>query len=546
MKKIGVFIAALMVFPLGFAALRVANPFTDHMVLQAGKPVAVWGLSDPGQQVTVSFANQKVDATADESGFWKAFLTSLPYSKNPDALIIEAGDEKCTFSDVLVGEVWLCSGQSNMEFSLAHAENSAKEIETADYPDIRLFIVEHKLAGEPQTTLTARNGGWQKCSPQTAGGFSAAGYFFGRKLHEELDVPIGLIQSAWGGTRIEAWIDWSRMASDPVCGYLLPPWQELISKTSNYYQNFQMNVQEFDRAVRETAEAKKSWEARKRQAIQSRILFREPMPQDPPLLTPGNKHTPSAIYNAMIAPLAPYALRGAIWYQGESNSARSPAYRHQLPLLISNWRDLWKDPEMQVYIVQLPNYGPEQRDPLSADEGFAALREAQLYTVQTVSNTALAVTIDIGEADNVHPKNKQEAGRRLALPALNRLYGKPCEDSGPVYESMEKDGGSLWVNFSHAEGLQAKKGAVLQGFVLYSESTGWVWADARIVGSQVQLTASGMTNPTAARYNWDRNPVGNLVNSAGLPAGPFRTDSRMSGPEQKDNDMIDSYIKSKK
>ncbi len=531
---------------LSSAELRVVDAFTDHMVLQAGKPVAVWGTAEPDQQVTVSFAGQKIMASADQNGRWTAHLSAMEYNKSPNVLTVKAGSESCSFSDVLVGEVWLCSGQSNMERSLEYAENSAKEIETANYPNIRLFTIWRKITDEPQTMLMTRKGGWQKCSPQTVDRFSAVGYFFGRKLYEELDIPIGLIQSAWSGTRIEAWIDWNVTKNDPIAGSLLPPWQEMINKTPDYHQNFAAYAKEFDECMRTSAVREKEWEARKKEANKNHERFTEPMPEEVPLLTHGNKHTPSVIYNAMIAPLAPYTLRGIIWYQGEANSSKPITYRAQLPLLIDSWRGLWNDPEMPFYVVQLANLGSLQSAPVEDPAGFADLRDAQLYVVRIVPHTALAVTLDIGDAGNIHPKNKQDVGLRLALPALNRIYAKTCEDSGPVFESLEKDSNSLWLTFSHADGLRAKNGGQIKGFAIRSENGKWAWADARISGNRIQLSASEIPNPADVRYGWAKNPIGNLVNSAELPAVPFRTDKQLSSQEKKDRESLDNYQQKKK
>ncbi|QHI69847.1 sialate O-acetylesterase [Tichowtungia aerotolerans] len=529
-----------------FAELNIADVFSDHMVLQREKPVPVWGRADAGTLVTVEFAGQKKTAVTDSSNHWKVLLDPMAASSEPRVLQVSDSEFQVSLSDVLVGEVWLCSGQSNMGFPLSKAMNAEAEIRAADYPEIRLLKVEQRLDCVPRDYCEIWGGGWMHCSPEVAERFTAVGYFFGRELHKQLGIPIGLIQSAWGGSRIEAWTDWSRMKNDPVAGHLLPLWEDMIAGIPDYHQNFASYAEAFDARARELAKQKKDWEAAKREAIKNRKRFKEPMPKADPLLTPGNKHTPASIYNAMIVPLAPYALRGAIWYQGESNSSRPITYRAQLPLMIQNWRDLWGDQKMPFYVVQLANLGPQQQNPVESSAGFADLRDAQQFTVQNDPHMALATAVDIGESGDIHPKNKQEVGRRLALPALNRIYGKSYEDSGPVFESLKQDGNSLWLTFSHAGGMHAKGGDELKGFAIRSESGQWVWAKARIEGDRIELSADGVVAPVAARYSWARNPIGNLMNSAGLPAIPFRTDSQLSAQELQDQDRINEYKRSQK
>lgn len=544
-KRIGVVL--LFSATACFSELKVANVFTDHMVLQGKKPVAVWGTADPQATVSVEFAGQKKTATAGDDGKWSLSLSAMEYNKEPGRMTVSAGSETVSFSDILVGEVWVCSGQSNMAFPLSRVMNADEEIQAADYSEIRLLFIKTELDCAPRENCVLQWDGWSHVSPETAERFSGVGYFFGRELYQELDIPIGLIKCAWGGTRVEAWTDWELMKNDPVAGMVLPPWEEMIAGVPDYYENYASYAEELDARLRNLSEAKKEWDERKKEAIRNRQRFKEPYPKAPPQLTPGSKHTPSAIYNAMLVPLAPYTLRGAIWYQGEGNSSKPIAYRSQLPLMIKNWRSLWNDPDMPFYIVQLANLGPEQTDPVEESAGFAYLRDAQLHTVRTVPNTALATAVDIGDAGDIHPKNKQEVGRRLALPALNRIYGEEREDSGPVFESLTQDGDALRLQFSHADGMRAKDGEKIKGFAIRSEDSEWVWADAEVVKDGViQLSADGITRPTAARYGWARNPIGNLINEAGLPTIPFRSDDELSEQEFQEKVRIEEYIRSQK
>lgn len=545
MKKLILFFGLLMGSAACFAELKVADVFSDHMVLQREKPVPVWGTADAGATVTIEFAGQKKTAVADSSNHWKLFLDPMPASSKPWRMTVSSTLnselETLNFADVLIGEVWLCSGQSNMGFPVSRALNAGEEVRAADYPEIRLLMVEQRLDCAPRDYCEIWGDAWVPCSPDVIERFTAVGYFFGRELYEELDIPIGLIESAWGGSRIEAWTDWGLTQNDPVARSILSPWKGMIDKTPDYFEDFAAYAKSFDERVRAVGAQKKEWEIRKKEAIKNRQRFKEPQPKADPLLTPGNKHTPASIYNAMIVPLAPYALRGAIWYQGESNAKAPITYRSQLPLLIQNWRDLWEDQDLAFYVVQLANLGPLQKNPVEASAGFADLRDAQRFVVQNDPHMALATAVDIGEAGDIHPKNKQEVGRRLALPALNRLYGKSCEDSGPVFETLEQNGGLLVLTFSHARGLQAKDGCALKGFAVRSEKGEWVWADSKIDGCRIELSAEGVAAPVAARYSWARNPIGNLVNSAGLPAIPFRSDAQHSATERVDLEKIHAY-----
>jgi len=453
----------------------VSPMFNDNMVLQRGVRAPVWGWTTPGSTVKITFNGRSVKAKADDTGKWLAHVGPLG-AGGPYTLTI-AGTQTVTFNNILMGDVWICSGQSNMEFGIGNANNAQQEIAGANYPQIRLFTVAKKIAFVPQTTLS---GHWDVCTPDTVkaggwNGFSAVGYFFGRDLYDKLHVPIGLIHTSWGGTIAEAWTS---------------------PEALNALSDFTDRVSE----VRQKG-------------------------QDPAqVANPGNNPNISTVlYNGMIAPIVPYAIKGAIWYQGESNAGRAFQYRSLLPTMIKDWRARFEVGDFPFYIVQLANFTPVKSDP--GDSDWAELREAQLLTAETLPNTWLAVTTDIGDAADIHPKDKQDVGKRLALASLARDYGVKGEYTGPVYKSMEKVMGGIRLTFEHVgAGLVAKDGGTLQGFAIAGDDKKWVWADAKIMKNSIIVSSPKVQKPVAVRYAWANNPVANLYNKEGLPATPFRTD----------------------
>lgn len=459
-------------------ALRTAAVFGDHMVLQQGRPVPVWGSAQPGERVTVEFAGQRREARADAGGAWRVTLGPLEASAQPRAMTVRGAAEgdAVTIGDVVVGEVWLCSGQSNMERQLGPRppqkplHNWEAEAAAANFPLIRHFGVEHKAGPPTSKDVTGR---WEVCSPGTVTNFTAVGYFFGRELHRELNMPVGLLHSSWGGSKAVAWISPGSLESPSEV-----------------------------RALREAATA-----------ALATTNFAKPRPT----------WTPSAMYESMIAPLVPYAIRGAAWYQGESDCGNAAHYRALFPLLIRDWRGRWGQGDFPFVYVQLPNMHDPVPQP--ADSPWAELREAQTMAL-AVTNTAMAITIDIGEAHDIHPRNKLDVGRRLAKAALKLAYGRPGEASGPLYRSVKFEGGSALVSFDHAEdGLVARGGGPLKRFEIAGADGRFVWADAAIEGAAVRVSSPQVSAPAAVRYAWADNPEGcNLYNRAGLPASPFRTD----------------------
>jgi sialate O-acetylesterase len=369
-----------------------------------------------------------------------------------------------------------------------------------------MFTVKKAVAGKP---LTSMEGSWAVCGPQTVGNFSAVGYFFGRELHQRLNVPVGLIHTSWGGTPAESWTESSALESDPDLRVIAERGKQGIEKFRNEFPT-------------QVAAAIEKWKPQADKAdAEGRPLPPLNLPQDPR----SSPWRPSGLYNAMISPLLPYAIKGAIWYQGESNAGRAYQYRKLLPAMIQSWRKAWGQGDFPFYIVSLANFTPVKPEP--GDSDWAELREAQTLTANNVPNSGQAITIDIGEANDIHPKNKQDVGRRLALVALAKTYQKnDVAHSGPVYDSMNVDGDAVRVTFKHTHGGLLAKGGTesLKGFAVAGEDKKWHWADARIDGESVVVRSDKVQKPAAVRYAWANNPVCNLYNQAGLPAVPFRTD----------------------
>ena len=486
------------------ADVRLSPLFSDHMVLQQGAPVPIWGNAEPGEQVTVTVGDAKATATADAGGKWTVRIGPLP-AGGPLELSI-SGRNRITIRDVLVGEVWVCSGQSNMEWSVNASGNPEQERAAANYPAIRMFTVKKSVVSKPTQSL---EGSWAVCSPATVGNFSAVGYYFGRELHKSLNVPVGLIHTSWGGTPAESWTERSALEEDSDLRPILQRWEQQLEK-------FKQELPQ------QAATAVEKWKAEAERADAAGRPI-------PPLNLPDPRSSPwrpSGLYNAMIAPLLPYGIKGAIWYQGESNAGRAYQYRKLLPAMIGTWRKAWGQGDFPFYIVSLANFRPQSPEP--GDSDWAELREAQTLTSMAVPNSGQAITIDIGEANDIHPKNKQDVGRRLALVALAKTYGQNIRFSGPVYDAMKVEGGSVRLTFKHTHGGLVARGAdapTLKGFAVAGEDRKWHWADARIdADNTVVVRSDKVPRPVAVRYAWANNPACNLYNHAGLPAVPFRTD----------------------
>jgi sialate O-acetylesterase len=492
--------------------------FSDGLVLQQGKPVAIWGTAGDDEDVRIQFAGQTKVTQADLDGQWRITLDPMPASAIPADMTV-SGKNSITLKNILVGEVWICSGQSNMQWTLAQSANAQQEIAAANFPQIRMFSVERATAMEPAANV---KGTWQEASPANAGTFSAVAYFFGRHLHQALKVPVGLINTSWGGTRIEAWTSMESLNDRPCAAQLLSDWNGIRNAWNPVAENakFEVAKAEWQSQVKAAKEANSNLPDAEKKPLPA-----APRPPDDPNKTP---HYPAVLFNAMVAPLIPYTIQGAIWYQGESNQNRAFQYQELLPNMINDWRTRWND-EFSFYIVQLASYG--NRLPVTTEPGlpdtWAELQEAQYLTAMTLPKTGLAVTNDIGEEKDIHPKNKQEVGRRLALWALARDYGKTSiVPSGPLFRNSVVEGGKIRLQFDHVGGgLKSRDGGPLKHFQIAGEDQKWVWAEAHIQGSEVVVSSPSVPAPVGVRYAWAAWPEGaGLINAAGLPASPFRTD----------------------
>lgn len=496
----------LLVLPASVLAdVKLPALVSDHMVLQRDMPLPIWGWADPGEKVTVSLAGQTQSATAGENGRWQVTFSPLKVGE-PLTMDVD-GKNHLQVKDILVGEVWLCSGQSNMEWIVANSRDADLEMPAADFPQIRLITCTNLGS---QTPVEDFDGHWDVCSPQTVGQFSAVGYFFGRELYEQLGVPIGLIHNAWGGSACEAWIPRERMEGNPLFQPQIDHWDQVVAE----FDEEQARA-DFARRVAE-------WEDRAKAA---READKPEPPNRPWWVHPvTGQFRPANLYHARIEPLIPYAIRGVIWYQGETNAGRSYQYREMFPLLIQSWRDAWGQGDFPFYWVQLADFMAEPDEP--GESGWAELREAQTMTLDRLPNTGQAVIIDLGEADNIHPRNKVDVARRLARWALARDYGLDIPYRSPRYESMERDGQKIVVKFKDVGGgLQALDTLRIEGFAIAGEDRHWVWADARIVApDRVAVYSDEVPQPVAVRYAWASNPVCNLYSAARLPVTPFRTD----------------------
>ncbi len=628
--------------------------FTDNMVLQRGLADPVWGWTTPGQTVTVRLTGKTgkamtAKAVADAGGKWTAHLPVLAAGPGgPYTLTVTAPGHTEKRGNILVGDVWICSGQSNMEFGLGMTENSAAEIAAANYPNIRLFLTGHDIANTPQATPSS--GAWAVCTPDTVkqggwNGFSAVGYFFGRDLQQKIKVPIGLIETNWGGTPAQAWTSASALESLPDFRPALDAQRQIAATpggfdavTARWYarhdtgsvrdengNTWASSAPTFSSASWPTMTLPQAWEGagipglasfdgvvwyRKavtltaaqaqapltlhlgpiddrdttyvngvlvgatedhlvdraytvpassvragRNVIAIRVLdtggtggvngrpeqmfveagqdkislagdwaYKIGTPlaaSDPVPSRGGDPNQPAVLYNGMVAPLVSYGIKGAVWYQGESNAGNARQYQTLLPTLITDWRGRWGQGNFPFLIVQLANFGGNPNPPSQSD--WAELREAQSLTAATLPKTGLAVAVDIGNPKDIHPTNKQEVGRRLALVAETLAYGLPGESSGPVFTDMKIGPGAIRLDFSHATGGLAAKGGPLTGFAIAGSDGKFVWADAKIDGNSVVVSSPSVPNPTDVRYGWADSPVCNLYNGFGLPASPFRT-----------------------
>jgi len=492
------------------ADVKLPAIFGSHMVLQQGEPIPVWGQAGPGEEVTVTLAQGTAKATADAQGFWRVSLPESGVAR--DLTMTVAGRNTVTFEDVAVGEVWLASGQSNMEQGVGVSLDPEKEIAAADYPDIRLIDVPKVTSPLPQRDFS---GSWVRCSPETVGkqgtwgGFSAAAYYFGRELHRALKVPVGLIDSSWGGSAIEPWT--------PPEGF-----RSITSlpDLSRRVEIGTVGTEAHRKAAAEAIAATEAWLAEARKAVAAETLVGAP-PAMPSELAPlAGYGDPTAMYNAMVAPLVPYGLRGTIWYQGESNHGDGMAYVEKTKALVQGWRQIWGKPALPYYYVQIAPWQYGDEDPTR----LATFWEAQAAIERTIPHTGMAVIHDVGDLADIHPKNKQEVGRRLALLALAETYNRPdvvCR--GPRFQKLAIEPGRLRVTFEDAAGgLKTRDGKAPSHFEIVGENGEFVPAEATLEDAAVVLAAAQVKAPVAVRFAWHKLATPNLMNQAGLPAVQFR------------------------
>jgi sialate O-acetylesterase len=482
------------------ATVRPHALFSDGAVLQQGMPVPVWGTASAGETVRVSIQGQTATTTA-LGGEWRVRLRPLK-AGGPYTLTI-AGENTLTIQDVLVGEVWVCSGQSNMEWPLSRSFQPQEAIARSQDAGLRLWTVPHAVSDIPRRDT---QGAWKTCGPETLPGFSAVAYYFGRDLRRALGVPVGLIQSTWGGTPAEAWTSRATLASDSALRPILERYREAR------------------RAYPEALRAHEEALARHRETAAA--AEREGRQPPRPPAAPGNPESatrPSGVYNAMIAPLQPYAIRGVIWYQGESNAGRADEYRTLFPAMIRNWREAWgQGADFPFLFVQLAPFMKIEPEP--TESGWAELREAQRLTALRVPNTAMAVITDAGDEADIHPARKEPVGARLALAARAVAYGERVAHTGPIFRSMEVRGNRAILRFKGADRGLVARGGELTGFTLCGEDRKWVNARAILDGDRVIVESPSVSRPAAVRFGWANYPVVNLYDGSGLPASPFRTD----------------------
>ncbi len=482
------------------AAIKLPSVISDHMVVQAGAPVPIWGWAEPGEKVSLELAGQTQATEAGPDGRWKAAFNNLKAGNEPQMLTVK-GSDTITVNDVLVGEVWLASGQSNMALTVDRARDYEKEKAAANHPLLRMFTVTRGAEPGPQADC---GGKWEVCMPEVVGKFSAVAYFFGRDLQQQLQTPVGLLHSSVGGTDIAAWTSMEVQQKVPELKSFLDHWKQLDDTydAGKAKADYQKKLAAWKSAADKAKEAGKT------------------APRKPagPTQPHTNANYPARLFDIRLEPLIPYGIKGAIWYQGEHNCgtvAEGLLYRLQLPLLINDWRARWGS-DFPFAWVQLPGYG-------TAGPGRAYVREAQLRSL-SLKNTGMVVTLDVGDASNNHPTNKQDVGKRLAWWALGSVYKKAgTPTSSPLVKGHEVHGGEMVLNFAHAD-----KGLVLhertKGFVIAGEDKQWKPATARIDGGKVIVSSAEVPHPAAVRYAWGSSPDCPLFNGAGLPASPFRTD----------------------
>jgi sialate O-acetylesterase len=475
------------------ADVSVPSLLADHMVVQRGLPVHVYGMAAPGENVSVTFRSDTRSTTPDGLGRWGVYMP--PGEAGGPFQMIVKGANTIQLNDILVGDVWVASGQSNMEFPMTGLANPAPEIAAAKYPSIRIFRVEHRPSDYPRSDVEAKT--WVACTPESVADSSAVAYYFARDLSQRLNVPIGLIETFWGGTPAESWTSLHSLAADASLMPVFAERSKIVDKREYGVLLREQEDRDYEKA-----------------AAQARTEGK-PIPErswHPDFAA----WAPAALYNGMIAPFTRFPIRGVIWYQGEANSGeRAPLYAHLFQTMISDWRRSWDEGDFPFLFVQIANFTTEP------DDRWPEVRDAQRKAL-ALRNTGMAVTIDIGDPVDIHPKNKRDVGVRLARAARAIAYGEKIEWSGPLYHQLTREDHALRVWFDHADGLTVKGGSAVTGFEVAGADGKYVVADARIEGSSVVVSSAALPDPVSIRYAWADNPTCNLYNREGLPASPFQ------------------------
>lgn len=535
--------SALFTGAAASASVRMPAIFGSHMVLQEDATLPVWGWANAGEKVTVQFRDQKQSTVAAADGAWRVELKPVTPDEQPGTLTVAGDKDSLTFTDVLVGDVWVASGQSNMEFGIQTDSRGADAIATATDSAIRFFFVPWATALSPQPDIrpgnppSPLNGKWLVCSPEIMKtnwgwhGCTAVGYYFIRDIRALTHHPVALIATYKGGTPAQAWTSVGGLEQEPALAHYVTNHQALVDnldKAKAAYQkaqaDFQLRLKEWRAKVQEATNAGK--------ALPAGTEPRAPLGPD------GGPGAPANLFNAMVSPLVPYAIKGVIWYQGEGNANNfdeAAEYRTLFPAMIRDWRQQWHQGDFPFLFVQLPNMN--HRVAVPSEGRWPWVRDAQLRTLE-LPKTGMAVTIDVGDADNLHPTDKLYVGKRLALAARHVAYGQDLVYSGPLYDSMKVEGGKIRISFTqlgkgltigvppaNTNGFVASPASELKGFALAGSDQKFVWAQAVINGDTVVVSSDKVADPVAVRYDWQQNPPGNLYNREGLPASPFRTDS---------------------
>ena len=500
------------------AEIKLPAIFCNHMVLQRGVEIPIWGTARPGEKISILLNGKTREIIADSAGNW---MVKFPKQKDGGPYKLEInGDTKIALEDVYVGDVWLCSGQSNMDMTVAKEDrywcgvtNETEEVSNANYPLIRVFDVEYAPSHNLKSDV---KGKWEICSPQTVGHFSAVAYFFAREIYHKYNIPVGLVTSSYGASPAETWISKEALEAHPNLKSLLDAytakWDKFVTDSAVTMAKYREDVAKFQGDMAAANAAAGDVTTKKPKA---------PKNPDPEL----DQHNPYVCYNGMIAPLIPYAIKGALWYQGESNGPSAKIYSEIMETLITDWRTKWGQGNFPFLYVQLANYGKPMVKPVE-DGSMMTIREAQVQNL-TIKNTGMAVAIENAgnEPNNIHPKHKQDIGYRLGLIARAKVYGEKVEYSGPLYKTYKVKKNTIVLSFDHiGKGLVAKNDT-LTGFAICGEDMKWVWADARIAGKAVIVSSPEVAKPVAVRYCWGTNPPASLKNKNGLWTANFRTDN---------------------